>query len=582
MKKLQPKYYRTLCLALLSAVLLMALSACSHDDAQDYDGMPDVVDRGSYHLTLSVISSSTMGTRAGGHTDDTQEKGSAAENYIDFDGNDFRIILFDNSGNYLLELDAMDKWRMFPTLSSSSSNSYAYYQMECEIEFPESVTKESIENIKKNGLQIMVLANWKSTNGFGAYDNLFSNGSGGHQSLASIWKEGTKYNFNYTTDSGQDAQGNHLEKSWMPNHTAVTKKLIPMFGYAKAAKFNVRNNGEHIASVSIQMQRAMAKIEVLDNLVNQESLSVEDVTMTAFNNFGRYIPDVEANPNWNKVGEQVDKSSLPTVGNLTNSSKLQFFHVDGKWIVYVPEMNLGELFNANGDILESRPHLNVKIKSELSFYEGGEYTAHFAKYNDNFEPTIPDDSWKHILRNHIYRFSVNKVGVKVQLHMHVIPWYIDDDEEWDFTDHVTISQALGWDENTHDGIISENGENEVFLKLDGTVLVGSFKIATPLNGHWYARLTPLDDAKTNAVTFVDANGNIPDPSGGEPKACVDITGVIDGSEQYIYIRQTDLRNDYESRFKLDFWIENLGVWMNVPMPDGPFIIVRKGNLILRM
>ena len=569
--------YTKLALAALSLWLLAAAGGCAREDGAGFDG----ISGSPYRMSITVLAGSTASTRAD-HTDTTEEAGSAAENYIDFANNDFRIVLFDNAGNYLLELDAANKWILFP---SPSNSNYAYYQMECEIEFPESVTKEALERIKAEGLQVMALANWKSPNGQNAYNSLFA-ANNGHQTLANIWKDGTSYNFGYTCDAGN--------LSWRPDHTAATKRLIPMFGYSNASKFEMRSNGGILySSATIQMQRAMAKIEVIDNLTAQPDLSVDGVTMTDFNTSGRFIPDVEANPDWDKIGSQVGKSSLPT--GVAQAANLTFFHdqPNKKWVAYVPEMALAKpVFNNNGDLQDSRTHLNVSIKSDLDFYTGDVYPLHFAQYDaKTFLPTIPDDSWNHILRNHIYRFSINKVGIFVQLHLHVIPWDYEEDEIWDFTDHVSISELLKWqsttDEtgNTTPTYEEIDDKGNVFLLLDGTSLVGEFNIKSPLNGRWYARLTPLGDAKTNAVSFVDENGNIIEPAAGDPKACLEISGIIDGlSAQKIYIKPTDSGNDYESTYRLDFFVENLGVWMDVQMSPNPsefstYTIVRKANII---
>ena len=586
--------FRKLCLSVLAAGLLAAVPGCE----SVFDDYPDP--SGTLGMSVTLFISSATTTRADArHEDDGKESGSLAENHLDFPGQDFRIVLFDNAGNYVHEVDS--DWKSF---TSDATGSGTRYEVEYEIKFPKSVSGATVDDIKKNGLQIMVLANWQSAKGSGAYNNLFETG-GGYQSLTQVWADKTSYNFPYTASNSE---------TWRPD--LGSKQLIPMFGYAQAPKFERRTSGGPLYSdVSVPMQRAVAKVEVIDNLESQPTLSVDGVTMTRYNTAGRLIPDVTANPGWNLVDSQVDVSSLPA--NVGPRTGLKFFHYSqtGKWIAYVPEMALDKLgvdarkaFNPESVEAKNRPHLEVSITNSdaSSPYKGGTYSAHFARYNDNFEPTIPDESWNHILRNHIYRFSVNKVGLSVNLHLHVIPWDREDDEVWDFTDHVTISQALTWEEDTYDFLIidgkkygdatgdgEEGGggdnqggdtgdsgyggnpdeDNEVYLKLDRTVLVGRFRIATPRNGWWYARLTPMNGADPNAVSFVDQDGG-PLPGDG-----MNISGPIDGKEQMLYIRQATSNNENESRFKLEFWVENLGVWMSVPMPDGPYTIVRQGNLI---
>lgn len=563
-------------LTLLWSVALLAAAGCVRDD--EACGGNDA--RGTYMMSVTVVTSTATPTRAG-HTDDREEQGTDPENYIDFDANDFRIVLFDNAGNYLHEMDGRDKWTRYP--ASVGDTRYVYYQMECEIEFPDEVSNEQREQIRSAGMQVLVLANWESAGG--SYERHFASGSG-YQTIAQIWKDAANYNFAYNPA----ADG----RTWRPDHTAEVKRLIPMFGYAKVSKFEPRaSNGMFYSGVTIPMQRAIAKIEVIDHLENQPSLKVDDVTLTGYNTSGRFIPDVAANPDWNKVGSQVGSSSLPS--GVTQQSGLKFFHDNSnrKWIAYVPEMALSEpqvdavtkVFDPESDAAKARPHLEVKIASDLDYYEGGTYPAHFARYNQNFEPTIPDPSWNHILRNHIYRFSVNKVGLSVNLHLHVKPWDADDDEEWDFTDHVTVQQMLDWNPTTYSRRDEDTGE--VTLQVEnGKSLEGSFRISTPLNGRWYARLTPIGEAKTNAISFVDKDGNVLQPSSGDPAACLEISGLIDTQNEVptvFYIRPTNNGNEQESMFRLEFFVENLGVWMEVPMTEGGkykyYTIVRPANII---
>ena len=564
--------YKHFVLALLAAGLLLAVSGCAW--VRDDDADVFLPEGSNFRMSLTVLAPSSAITRAGNHADDGQEDGTAAENYIDFQDGDFRIALFGKDGKYLFALDLQEKWSVYPHATDGDN---AVYQMECEIEFPESVSPETIEQLKADAFQVMLLANWEHARA-NAYAGLFAP-AGVPQNLSEIWKDKVNYNFRYVADEGG--------KSWYPDVSSATRRLIPMFGYAKATKFASRTgSGVLYSNATIKIQRALAKIEVLDQLESQPSLSVDGVTMSAYNTSARFIPDVAANPDWDKIGEQVDASSLP--GDVTPaSSALTFIHVGNKWIAYVPEMDLKKpstlneetkIFDAEKE--SGRPHLNLTIGSSLSYYEGGEYPVHFAKYDQNSAPTVPDPSWNHILRNHIYRFKVNKVGFKVDLHLHVIPWEPDEEEVWDFTDQVTVQRQLEWSKDTYEQL-DENG-NVVLWIEEGKCLEGKFKITTPINGRWYARLVPVGEAKTDAVSFVDKEGRVIDGS----SACLEISGRIDTDTEFptvFYIRPTQFGNDIESRFLLKFFVENMGSWMEVPMTDSGafdyYTIVRKVNIM---
>ena len=546
--------YRNFVLSLLAAGLLLAVSGCAW--VRDDDADVFLPEGSNFRMSLTVLAPSSAITRAG-RDDDYEQTGTIAENYIDFADNDFRVALFDPSGTFLMSLGGENDWTLFPTAVGSE---FARYQMECELRFPETLTDEVMENIRRNGLSALVLANWQSAGGANAYAGLFTP-DGRPQPLADVWADDTHYNFNYRLHTDGS--------SWSPSHTAASKRLIPMFGYAKTTAFTSGIGGVLNASATIPMQRALAKIEVIDNLKDQPQISVDGVTMNAYNTAARFIPDVAANQKWNQVGTQVTSSSLPKdVVTEKPADGLSFFKDESgkKWVAYVPEMLLPELkLNDKGEVVGERPHLDIKIGSTLGLYEGDTYPAHFAHYTQDMQPTIPDPSWNHILRNHIYRFEVNKVGFKVDLHLHVIPWEPDEEEVWDFADHVTVQKSLTWTDDTYDRINEETGE--VLLSFERKKLLeGTFKIATPVNGKWYARLTPIGDAKPNAISFVDENGRVMEPAEGDPKACLEISGLINGSDEMtFYINATEFGNDRESKFRLDFFVENLGVWMDVPM-----------------
>ena len=209
-------------------------------------------------------------------------------------------------------------------------------------------------------------------------------------------------------------------------------------------------------------------------------------------------------------------------------------------------------------------------------------------YSDN------QDNLVTLFRNtHVkIKCTVTTKGIDVNLHLHVIPWYPEDPEIWEFTDHVTVDRPMTWIEDSYEKIEgSREGGNEgdaesgevVTLKLDGGWLEGKFRIDTPVNGKWYAELIPIGDARPNAMTFVDAEGNPAEPNSGDPAVCTKLSGVIttesDKNEVTIRIKPTVLENDQESRFYLKVTVENLGVWIEAPVfgTKNYCTIVRPGN-----
>ena len=545
--------YGRLRLAAMAVGLLVALQGCI------WDGPLEETASGgsSYHMSVTVVTGVSASTRAD-HADDFEENGSAAENFIDFDNGDFRVILFDKEGNFLHEVGGDAEWSI---ISTTDGEGQAYYLLESEIPFPEDYPEARLEFLRNNGFQVMVLANWRSVDPDrtgDAYENLFEEG-GSHLTLNAIWKDGEHNNFAY-----KPADGNN---SWQPDHQGTTKRLIPMFGVAEAPPFTQRyNNGGFYSSGTIMMQRAMAKIEVIDHLLEQPNLEITDVTMSHYNTSGRFIPDVDANPDWNKIGAQVGTSSLPK--DVAAQTGLKFFRVEesddhddhgtvGKWIAYVPEMALETaVFNSVGEIIndgredggEIRTHLNVKIdpkegESDTGFKGGGTYKLHFARYDENFLPTIPDDSWNHILRNHIYRYYINKVGTSVRLTLIVQPWFNAPAEEWHYTHVVTVPEdgAISWQNYTND----DKEECRLIVKDDGTSAEGTFMITGPHNDIWYAYLIPLT-GDPDAFYFADEEGN---------ELSEDPHGLIDGKTPgKIYIRRRNMWTSEQNTAKLQIMV----------------------------
>lgn len=513
----------------------------------------------NFFITVKVENPSTPSTRAD-HEDDAEEDGTPAENYIDIANDDISLLLFDKAGNILANIVSEEGW----TYNLINDGANELHTFETEVVFPEDMPSGIKDYIRANGVQVLVVANWNTADTQAAYADIFTKGDDTFQSLTEIWQDDENYNYNYHPS----ASG-----SWTPDIDA--RRLIPMFGIAQSSPFRMGSKG-YESSVTVQMQRSLAKIEVID-AIDQEGVGIGDVSLTRYNTSARFIPNLITNPGWNASMAQVGVSSLPagvrTVDGLT-------FVKEGedKWVAYVPEMELSRP-GASGELPADRTHIDVTIETSSALdgiYDGGVYPIHFARYSDAQTPTVPDESWNHILRNHIYRYTVTKVGMDVKIHLQVIPWVVDDDEIWDFTDHVSL-KPLVW-EGSYDNINHDTAEVTLILE-PGKPLEGMFQIMSPVNGRWYATLVPLDDAVTSAVSFCDENGNIP---GGSP--LLEVSGIIPGPEESaVYICPTNYGSEQKSRFRLEFYVENMGRWFEVPMvregTASNFIIVRPSNLI---
>ncbi|MCH5177649.1 MAG: hypothetical protein J1F25_06465, partial [Prevotellaceae bacterium] len=310
----------------------------------------------------------------------------------------------------------------------------------------------------------------------------------------------------------------------------------------------------------IPMLRALAKVEVIDNIGNAGAIS--GVTMTQYNTIGRYIPNIADNPNWNTYNTQIEKPSLPNGANGMTGSNLLFVNIPttmnengvtvtrNVWTAYIPEMQLG----TTQTIEANRPRLNVAVDN------GSTYPLHFAQYDANSVPSLPNNtSWNYILRNHIYRYTINSINITANLTVNVLPWTIDEDTPWDYIDNVIIEEGnfLEWDENT---VLADDKTNAtVTLNANTTdIAVATFKISAPRGGRWYVSLLPLE-GREDAFMLVDEND----------EEITSLSGDI-GTQGYIRIKNRYATvNDRNNRAKLVIMVETIdGRWMEADLCDG--------------
>lgn len=475
---------------LISGLLAAALSGCIMESG-DCTGQlppPDTGDTRTLKLNVIVPAAESVASRA---KDDTHvpEPGSVAENYLGFDEFDYKVLIFDSEGILLEEF-----------VPETTATQDATEGTLTTLIGPISTKDKEGNRLKK--IRIMVLANWRSFNG-GKYDGF---------KPETTTLEDLSYNdkdFNFTIPNKSNT------KAWSPSITASSKRLIPMFGLSgeielKYDKAEPVGNGSvilpDVETPTIQMLRAVAKVEVVDNLPDGAG-KINSVTLDKSNAKGRYIPDFNTNSSWNVPITQVEEVSLPNspTGTISN---LQFFKeektIDGKevWSAYIPEMKLDKV---------ARPKFTV----DYGGTQAGEFVL---DYLSDSEPT---GKLTQVLRNHIYRFTVNGLkGVSVNATLEVNPWELEDEEEWDYQNTVTVSEDgyLEWgcwkEKSEDDNITTDEIGKRGFLDKNNYQLVmgagevwveGSFKIDSPLNATWYAYLRHVEGLE-DAFIFVDASG----------------------------------------------------------------------------
>ena len=312
-------------------------------------------------------------------------------------------------------------------------------------------------------------------------------------------------------------------------------------------------------------------IDWLREVSNATQINDRDPENEVTNSTYGWITDYLLPANEQHSAKEIIASSSPT------ENVIPTFAATGRSYT-LPTVYCSESKNMVGQQQEYRFSVtltDLESKSTQTFDETLRYSYDNGETKDNLVTLFRNTHVK-------VRATLDYSKTDFDLHLHVVPWQPDEREIWDYVDHVTVQQQLTWAPDSYESINDETGE--LVLLLDNTMLEGTFNITAPINGKWYARLTPIDDARPNAVTFADENGDPMEPNAGDPAVCAEVSGIIDLNAATIRIRPTNLGNDYESRFRLEFFVENLGMWMTVPIVDNGkqfnyYTIVRKGNII---
>lgn len=217
------------------------------------------------------------------------------------------------------------------------------------------------------------------------------------------------------------------EKSYIDENDATKAKMwipkdgdgIPMFGVQTVSlsgydsKYNNEFNPftlEGETGEGVNMLRAMAKIEVIDNIKKDGTAIVTSVSLNENHYYtkGYVAPDV-SNVEYTTDIEVANIPDAPGVGALP----LPFFQEGNTFVAYVPEFALTDLTD--------RKAITVSIGQAT-------YTLSLAPYDENGQPNegITTYPWNALLRNHIYRYTIEGVGQEIEggitITYTVCPW----------------------------------------------------------------------------------------------------------------------------------------------------------------
>lgn len=358
-------------LRLFALLAAFVAASCVNDNEPD---CPPIGQARQYVLNLRVVTSkaATRMTRAAGHDTDPATQ---PEDYIDIEGQDFLVLVFDGYGRLIQRFE--------PSSTVIRQGQGATYELS-------GVLGET----SANEIQVAVIANCKSMNASGAYDQFVL----GNTFLSEMYSNGTKWNFTLP----------HPDGGWQPS--IEDKQTIPMYGCSDVKSLSPENatqsaddeNRYDLNLGEIKMLRAVAKIEIVDCLSEGVEIA-PNVTLSAYNTQGRLIPDATKNPDWNVEGTQVTSPTLPD--NVQTAADLNFF-TESKTIGGT-ERKVYSAYVTEAVLTTNRPHINLTVKDS----DGqGTSSKEYEMAVDSYPNGQATQGLAALLRNHIYRYEIKSAS----------------------------------------------------------------------------------------------------------------------------------------------------------------------------
>ena len=341
-----------------TSYIILVLLAFTLGSCNIMDDSPCTDEPASAGTSVQVGFTLTAGEVSSRAITEGDAQGTGYENYIDIEGKDFRILLFDATENtYLTTFE--------PTIIRATDNSKYPQTYYVEGELPEAYSN----------FKLVVLANW------GTYPTMSESST-----IASVCTDAASvYNYNYTTES----------------FTPSAENKIPMYGVKNCKDITLR--ADLLTDLgTVDLLRAMAKIDV------KCSESLEDITLTGvtlhhYNTSGMCAPKgIYGNTTDWDVDTGTDCShEIHLPENVTQGESLPFNKVGESYIIYVPEFDNKTTGVTKSYISVSMEHAD---KSPVTLENTNIY---FGEYNT--EGTLQPNTDFDIVRNHWYTYTINKV-----------------------------------------------------------------------------------------------------------------------------------------------------------------------------
>lgn len=210
-----------------------------------------------------------------------------------------------------------------------------------------------------------------------------------------------------------DTDLDNLVYEYSKSDVASGKQLIPMWGVA--TKKLTLEKGKRDDMGTIDLLRAFAKVEInLDDEISN-TYTINSAVLTRYNQQGYCLPAGYADVDLTIELDQEDGTNPSFHPNSTEqSANLDFsYSKDRKSAyLYIPEYD-----NSTNE---------AEISITLS--DGTTGTLYFKHYTDG-SPT--DDSYDIIVRNHIYRYTINVYQGELTVQAAVMPWQV-------------VTSSIGW------------------------------------------------------------------------------------------------------------------------------------------
>ena len=463
----------------------LLLSGCIDSNSECIEDQPGYEEGKDVWLSVNFRNVDSEG-RSRAVTDPVHpdEDATAAENFIDV--NDITV-MFLNSDGRVMKVFADGEYSV--EVNSNTDGLYNDYVLRFLINH---------DYFEKTGatstFSLLVVANHDGTGDGQTYnpDDLWM------KSVADL--SALKTSFGYTGQNGTAA--------WTPD--IAGGRHIPMAGIhrftvSRAALESATDANNPLVITEggneIEMQRAMAKIRVIDALAENGNTDNEitAVTLSGMNRRGAYLPLVPSNE-W---GTQV----------VPNTSVCHIAHGDASWFnpsTVIPSYTIGAdgwgfyipEFSWTLASAAAEPTLHITVHSAST---GLDRTYDY--------PVSKALGASDMTRNHIYEFRVTEIaGTEAELTLVVKDW---DDQEviWDYTDNPGLATG-GWivfDRNTC--AVVDDLAQAVF-RNDKADIKAQFTLAEPVNATWRAVFI-YEKGKLGAFRFVDKDGNEVETISGE-------------------------------------------------------------------